>query len=103
MAMAEAVRIAGQSSEIRDVAPLPESHESLRRRWCRGSHDLPVIVQAGSVDPGKPPDISAKIAQVDRVAVFATEQHEAAMRLFCSIALKGPSNFRWRPQPDRDR
>ena len=34
----------------------------------RGSHNLPVIVQAGSVDPGKPP-VSAKVAQVDGVSV----------------------------------
>src|ERR1700691_1538373 len=34
----------------------------------RGSHNLPVIIQAGSKYPKKFP-ISAKVAQVDRVAV----------------------------------
>src|SRR5580704_6613911 len=64
-----AVRIAGQSSEIGDVALLPEkTMKACVAGGVRSSHNLPVIVQAGSVDSDKP-SVSAKISQVDRVAV----------------------------------
>jgi len=40
------------------------------------SHNLPVIVQAGSKDPEELP-VSAKVAQVSGLAVSAREQREA--------------------------
>ena len=69
MAMAELYASPGTGSEVGDAALLPKkTMKACVPRGVRGSHNLPVIVQAGSVDPGKPP-VSTKVAQVDRVAV----------------------------------
>ena len=71
-----AVRVTGHCSEIGDVALLPKTVKARVASGVRGSHNLPFVIQAGSVDPGKPP-VSAKASQVES-GRRAREQHEEA-------------------------
>ena len=86
---AQAVRVTLQSSEIGDVSLLPkEGVKACVPLGVRRSHHLPVIVQAVGKDPEKFA-ISAEVAEIGCLAVLP-ENSVSGVRLFCSIALKGP-------------
>ena len=70
MAMAQAVRVTFQSSEIGDVSLLPKKGMKARVAGGVGStHNLAVIVQAGRKNT-KRFSVSAEVAQVSRLTVL---------------------------------